>query len=105
VSFTDIGDGTKDVHYREYRLRKIRSLLEQAPAGATFILDLRVMDSDLKTPPLNMGREDMELLLDGLDPTDPERHRDGSLDPDHLVQCGGCSGACCTGVGSDPCTC
>jgi hypothetical protein len=105
VSFHDIGDGTKDIHYREYRLRKIQSLLEQAWEGATFILDLRVMDSDLKTPPLNLCREDMELLLGGLAQEDPEQHDDGSLDPDHLVRCGGCSGTCCTGVGSDPCTC
>ena len=75
-----MGDGTKDVHYREYRLRQIQRLMDRASEGATFILELRVMDSELKTPSLNMCREDMALLLDGLDPADPERHNDGSLD-------------------------
>lgn len=100
-----MGDGTRDIGYREYRRREIQRLLDGSPPGATFVLELRVMDSCLKTQPLNMCREDLELLLDGLDPADPERHDDGSLDPDHLVQCGGCSGTCCTGVGSNPCTC
>lgn len=95
MSFRDIGDGTKDVHYREYRLARIRRLMEEAREGATFILDLRVMDSDLRTPPLNLCREDLELLVDGLDSVDPERSDD----------CRGCSGTCCTGVGSEPCTC
>lgn len=94
MSFHDIGDGTKDIHYREYRLRQIRRLMEQAPAGVTFTVQFKVSGTELKSHNLNLSEEDMEIVADALDGRDPEREG-----------CRGCAGTCCTGQGSDPCTC
>ena len=94
MSFNDIGDGTKDVHYREYRLRQIRCLMEAAAPGATFTVQFKVSGTELKSHNLNLSEDDMEILADSLESRDPEREG-----------CRGCAGTCCTGAGSDPCTC
>lgn len=103
MTFKDIGDGTRDLFYRADRLRWVSRVLEAAPQDATFIVEIRVMDSVLRTPSINLNRDDMEGLVDLLDgPVDPEKERDLAFTP---VTCKGCTGTCCTGEGSDPCTC
>lgn len=73
MSFTGIGDGTKDVHYQEYRHRKISDLMRAAAEGDTFVLDLGIMGSNLKTPPLNLNRADMDRVLDLFETLNGER--------------------------------
>lgn len=72
MTFIDIGDGTKDIHYREYRLRQIRNLMEAAGPDATFTVRFKVSGTDLKTHNLNLSEDDMEILADALDGRDPE---------------------------------
>ena len=91
MSAYDMGDGTKDVHYREYRLRQIQRLMDDAPEGSTYTVQFKVSGTDLKTHDLNLSVHDMDDITDALN-----RRADG---------CRGCAGTCCTGSGSEPCTC
>jgi hypothetical protein len=88
VTFT--GGGTKDAPYQEYRNRCIQKLLDQAPPGAAFQLQLTIVGTSRGTFPLNLTEDEVEGVRSVLN------SREG---------CRGCPGTCCTGAGSDPCTC
>lgn len=72
---------------------------ELCPNGQPIGTECREID------PCEMCQQDLDAEGDRIEASMGLRAEDDEDEPESDGRCHGCSGTCCTGVGSDPCTC